>query len=196
MTRSKEFRWLGVMMVGPMILHRIVEQILTPLFAKSVLHAPAMAGMIVSGSNLGECLGAVLLLSTLMNREKGRKPSPFRWIRLMALAGLGVWAFSTGALWLVLPTVLAMGLTFAANDVGVSSYFQSRLPNDSSGKALGFLMAVELGSIMVVSYLLGFLFDLLPVGAALTAVGAAFSAMALFFLWGYGRLRAAQKPGA
>jgi MFS family permease len=196
MMGSKEFRWLSFMMLAPMVLHRIVEQMLTPLFAKSVLHAPAMAAWIVSGSNLGELLGAVFLLSTIMNKEGGKKPSPFRWIRMMALAGLGVWAYLTGALWLVVPTVVVMGLTFSANDIGVSSYIQSRLPNESSGKAMGFLMAVELGSIMAISYLMGFLFDLLPVGAALAAVAVAFSLMALVFFKGYGKLKASQKPKA
>jgi len=196
MMGSTEFRWLGILMVGPMVLHRIVEQILTPIFAKSLLHAPAAAALIISGGNLGECLGAVLLLRSLMHRGEGQKPSAFRWVRLMALAGLGAWAFLTGSLWLVLPTVLAMGLTFSANDIGLSSYFQSRLPVESAGKAMGFMMAVELGSIMAGSYLLGFLFDLLPLGAALAVVGAAFAAMIPLFYRGYGRLRSAQKPKA
>jgi MFS family permease len=196
MLGSKEFRWLGVMMAGPTILHRVVEQILTPFFANSVLHASAQAALIVSGSNLGELVGAAMLLSTLRNREKGQKPTPLRWIRPMALAGLCAWAFLTGALWLVIPAVLAMGLAFAANDVGISSYFQSLLPSGSSGKAMGFLMAAELGSVMAVSYTLGFLLDMLPVGAALVVVGAAFSAMIPLFYKGYGRLRVAQKSRA
>ena len=193
MMGSQEFRWLGLMMVGPAILHRVVEQILTPIFSKSVLHSPADAALIISGSNLGECLGAVLLLRSFMRREGGKQPSSFRWIRLMALVGLGVWAFLTGSLWLVVPAVLAAGLTFAANDIGMSSYFQSRLPIKSAGKATGFMMALELGSIMAVSYLLGFLFDLLPATVVFVVVGAAFSALIPFFYKGYSRLRAAQK---
>ena len=49
----------------------------------------------------------LILRLKLINREGGKQPSPFRWIRLMALAGLGAWAFLTGSLWLVVPMVLA-----------------------------------------------------------------------------------------
>jgi len=194
---SKEFRWLGFMLLGPMVVHRVFEQILIPIFTKGVLAAPAKSALVVSASNFGELLGALLLLRVLSNTQGDKKPSPFRWIRAMALGILAVWVLSSG---LSLPVIMAlaaiMSTTWAANDISMTSYFQSRLPNESAGKAVGFLLALELSTIMALSYLLGFIFDFLPIPAGLVGVSVALTVLAALFYRGYGKLRAAQKPKA
>ncbi|MBI5240519.1 MAG: MFS transporter [Elusimicrobia bacterium] len=190
---TKEFRWLGFMLLGPMVVHRVYEQIVVPIFTKGVLGDPSKSGLIVSASNFGELLGALLLLRVLMNTTGGKKPSPFRWIRFMALGTLSVWVLTAG---LSLPVIMAaiaiMSTTWAANDISMTSYFQSRLPNESAGKAVGFLMAAELATIMGLSYLLGFVFDFLPMGAGFIGVSVALTALAFFFYRGYAKLKATQ----
>ncbi|MCX5795457.1 MAG: MFS transporter [Elusimicrobia bacterium] len=196
---STEFRWLGFMLLGPMVVHRVFEQILVPVFTKGILGVAAKSAWVVSASNFGELLGALLLLRVLMNSDGGKKTSPFRWIRAMALGTLAVWALAGG---LSLPVIMVltavMSTTWAANDISMTSYFQSRLPNESAGKAVGFLMAVELGTIMVLSYLLGFLFDFLPISAGIIGVSVAATFLAALFYRGYSKLRStqAQKPKA
>ncbi len=192
---TKEFRLLGFMLLGPMVVHRVYEQIVVPIFTKGVLGDPSKSGLIVSASNFGELVGALMLLRVLMNTAGDKKPSPFRWIRFMALGTLSVWALTAG---LSLPVIMAaiaiMSTTWAANDISMTSYFQSRLPNESAGKAVGFLMAAELATIMGLSYLLGFIFDFLPMQAGFIGVSVALTVLAFFFYRGYAKLKAAQTP--
>jgi Na+/melibiose symporter-like transporter len=166
-----------------------------PIFTKGILGDPSKSGMIVSASNFGELLGALLLLRVLMNKKDGKKPSPFRWIRAMAAGTLAVWALSSGlSLPLIMVAIAIMSTTWAANDISMTSYFQSRLPNESAGKAVGFLMAAELATIMGLSYLLGFIFDFLPISAGLVGVSVALTVLAAFFWRGYKQLHAADAP--
>jgi hypothetical protein len=195
---TREFRWLGFMLLGPMVVHRVYEQIVVPIFTKGILGDPSKSGLIVSASNFGELLGALLLLRVLMNAHGNKKSaSPFRWIRFMALGTLAVWALSGGlSLPLIMVAIGVMSTTWAANDISMTSYFQSRLPNESAGKAVGFLMAAELATIMGLSYLLGFIFDFLPIGGGLVGVSVALTVLAAFFWRGYAKLKATQTPKA
>ena len=195
MLGSHENRWLAFMLLGPMVVHRVFEQIMVPVFTKGVLGNPALSTWIVSGSNFGELLGAILLLRVLMNTDKGKRASPFHWIRAMALGTLAVWGLTGGlGLPVIMALVAAMSTTWAANDISMTSYLQARLPKESAGKAMGFLMALELGVIMAVSYLLGFLFDFLPLGAGLIGAGAAMTVLAGLFYRGYSKLRPGWNP--
>ncbi|MDD5629839.1 MAG: hypothetical protein PHU21_12285, partial [Elusimicrobia bacterium] len=191
---NKDLRLLGLMIMAPIVIRRLFEQVVVPIFTKMVMGDPAKSAWIVTGSNFGELLGALLLLRVLMNTRDGKKPSPFRWVRAMALGILAVWAVATG---LSLPVVLTlagvMSMTWAANDISLASHLQARLPNESAGKAVGFLITVELGAIMALSYLLGFVFDFLPVGAGLIGISVAFTLAAGFLYRGYGKLRATEK---
>ena len=188
---SQEFRWLGFMLLGPMVVHRVVEQIVMPVFVKTVLGSAEKAAWIVSGSNFGEFLGALLLLKVMMGSQQGKRPSRFRWIPLMALGTLGTWSLiSGGSLYMVIPAIFAMSLTWAANDINMTSYFQSRLPSEHAGKAIGFLMAAEFGVIMASSYLLGLMFDLFPAKWAFLAINLALTALAFMFYKGRAKLEA------
>jgi hypothetical protein len=181
------------MMLAPMVVHRVVEQIMVPVFTKTMLGVAEKSAWIISASNFGELLGAALLLKALSAaQEKNSKPSRYRWIPLMAAGTLATWSLSLpGGLSAILPLFFLMSLTWAANDIGVSSYFQSRLPNESAGKALGFLMAAELGLIMAVSYLMGFMFDFLPTRAVFLAVNVLLTGLAFVFWRGQKKLRQA-----
>ncbi|MBI5242372.1 MAG: MFS transporter [Elusimicrobia bacterium] len=193
MFSTREFRWLGFMILGPMVVHRVVEQILVPVFVKTVLNSVQQSAWIVSASNFGELVGAALLLKALSSaQDRKLKPSRYRWIPLMALGTLAVWSLSMpGGLLFVLPLIFFMSVTWAANDISMTSYFQSRLPNESAGKAVGFLMAAELGLIMVFSYLLGFLFDFLPAPLVFLAVNIGLTALAWAFWKSQKKLRRA-----
>ncbi|HAH07082.1 MAG TPA: hypothetical protein DCM05_11285 [Elusimicrobia bacterium] len=196
MSSTKELRWLGFMILGPMVVHRVVEQIMVPVFTKLILGNPSKSAFIVSGSNFGELLGAALLLSTLTAAQKQNlKPSRYRWVPWMALGTLGVWSLSMPwGLALAVPLFFLMSLSWTANDISLTSYFQSRLPKESAGKTVGFLMAAELGLIGIFSYLLGLLFDFLPVGIGMLAANAAMTVLAYFFWKGQKKLRENSPP--
>lgn len=196
MMDDRERRWLGVMLVGPMLLHRIVKLMMAPLFAKSVLHASAYSAWISGLSNLGELAGATLLLSPALSKALARNASSLSWIRVMALATLGIWAFASGTLWSVLPAIFLMGLSYATNKVSVTSHLQSRLPGASEGKAIAFLDAVGLGVLMFAGVLFGALFDLLAPAQGLVAAAAVLSVLSLVFYAAYLRLRSFRSTGS
>ncbi|MFA6092037.1 MAG: MFS transporter [Elusimicrobiota bacterium] len=195
MLGDKEKRWLGIMLVGPMLLHRIIKLMLAPIFAKTVLNASGFSAWIAGISNLGELIGATLLLRPAKPSANFKKASPLPWIRFMALTTLGILAFASRTLWPVMAAVFAMGLSYAANKVSVTSYLQSRLPNESAGKAIAFLDAVGLVVLIAVGALFGVLFDLLPATWSLVAASAILSALAGVFYKAYRRLRAVSVPG-
>ena len=190
---TKEFRWLGFMILVPMIVHRVVEQIMIPVFTKTVLGAAEKSAWIISASNFGELLGAAVLLKALWNAQRrNTKPSRYGWIPLMAAGTLATWSLSLpGGLAAILPLIFLMSLTWAANDLSVTSYFQSRLPEHSAGKALGFLMAAELGLIMASSFAMGLLFDHIPAQAAFLAINVLLTGLAVLFALGQKKLRQA-----
>ncbi|MFA5138006.1 MAG: MFS transporter [Elusimicrobiota bacterium] len=197
MFASKELRWIALMVLGPMVVHRVFEQMVIPMFVKTVLQVPAQAAWIGSASNLGELLGALLLLQVMMGTQNAasKKRSPYHWVRPMALGVLTVWATSlVGNVWPILPLILARSLLWTASDISVTSFLQSKLPNESAGKAMGFLMALELALIMAGSYGVGILFDLLPLKIALLVVNIGFTLAALAFWKGYYELK--KKPSA
>jgi hypothetical protein len=193
MLGQREFRWIWFMLLGPAIIHRVVEQMLVPVFAKNILAAPEKAAWLVSSSNFGELLGALVLLKVASAAGAGllQKSNPsYRWIRPMAVGALAVWSMFSGvSLFLVLPVFALMSLAWVANEISLTSELQSRLPESSAGKAIGFLMASELGAIMGISYLVGMLFDILPVGVGFAAVNVAISLLAGVLFLGYSWMR-------
>jgi hypothetical protein len=194
-TSNTQFRWLALMVLAPMVVHRVFEQILVPVFVKTVLHSPEKSAWIIGGSNFGELIGAALLLKTLMGLEKGEKVRRFRWIRWMALGTLAVWSLGLGGkIYFAVPAVFLMSLSWVLNDIHLTSYFQSRLPPEGAGKAVGFLMAAEFGSIVALSYLFGWAFDLLPAKWAFVAVNGLLTVLAALFVRGYYKLKEVSGP--
>ncbi|MBI4677073.1 MAG: MFS transporter [Elusimicrobia bacterium] len=190
MVKDRGFRWISLMLLGPMIVHRVFESMLVPFFVKTFLGAPERAAWVVSGSNFGELLGAVLLIRAMTAMADKTPSAPYRWVKPMALGTLATWVLAlTGNLWAIIPLVVAMSLTWAANDINLTSYLQSKLPPESAGKAMGFLMAAELAAIMGSSYILGFMFDAAAPFVSLVVVNLSATLMAVFFWRGKKRLK-------
>jgi hypothetical protein len=152
---------------------------------------------VVSGSNFGELLGALLLIKAMASMGDKKPSSPYRWVKPMALGTLAAWSLVlTGNLWLIIPLVMAMSLSWAANDINLTSYLQSRLPEESAGKAMGFRMAAELAAIMGISYVLGFMFDALAPMTSLILVNVAATLLAALFWRGKKYLKDSTAPPA
>ena len=188
-------RWFTFLLAGPFLIHRLAEQMFVPIFASRVLNNAAASPWIVSGSDVGELLGAMILWRmAVLARDKPQKPNPYRWVLPMAAAVLALWVFPSAApVWLVISALLIMGLTRAANDIRLTSELQSRLPEDSANNAIGFLTAIEQFVLMAVFYSLGLVFDHFPTGTGFFVGAAAASILAALFWLGRVKLRAAQK---
>jgi hypothetical protein len=169
-------RWGLLALVLPMMMHKVFETVLIPVFAKSVLHAPAAAGWMLSASNLGELLGALAL--TLSMHSKHPKHSYF-WVRLMAAGAMAVWVFSASRnLALILPMITLRGLTWAASDLSLRGKIQTSLAPGERGKALGFITSTGFFLIMSSSLGIGFWLDGSPHELVFLGVAAVFTLLA------------------
>lgn len=168
-------RWVALAFVLPQIVHRVFENLLIPVFAKAVLAAPQASAWLLTASNLGELLGAVLLLK-FASRFKG----PASWIKYAALGLLLIWALaSTTALPILLPLILVSSLTWAASDLSLRSEVQSMIAEKDQPRALSFLFgAFVLGS-SAASFALGAVLDALGMGAALPWICGGITVLAL-----------------
>jgi MFS family permease len=168
-------RWVALAFVLPQIVHRVFENLLIPVFAKTILHAPQSSAWLLTASNLGELVGAVLLLN-FAARFKG----PTAWVKYGALGLLLIWALaSTTALPVLLPLILVSSLSWAASDLSLRSEIQRTIPEKDQPRALSFLYgAFVLGS-AAVSFGLGGFMDYLGMGPALYWICGGISALAL-----------------
>lgn len=170
---NDRLRWVAVAFVLPQIVHRILEGLLAPIFAKRVLANPGAAGYLMTASNMGELLGAVLLL-----RYAAKIKAP-RWVKWTAMAMAASWLMAfTRILPLVLPVFLLMSMTWAASDLSLRSEVQSTLDEKDQPRAASFLFSAFVLGAAAVSLGLGALFDLLPITYALAGVFAFFTAVA------------------
>lgn len=170
--KNDRLRWVAVAFVLPQIVHRILEGMLAPIFAKRVLMNPGAAGYLMTASNMGELLGAFLLL-----RYAAKIKAP-RWVKWGALAMLASWLMVfTHALPFVLPVILLMSMTWSASDLSLRSEVQSSLDEKDQPRATSFLYGSFVLGAAAASLGLGALFDLLPVTFALAGVFALFTAL-------------------
>lgn len=178
-------RWIGLAFVVPQVLHRVLEGLILPVFAKRVLGAPGDAAYLLTASNLGELIGAALLL-----KFADKIPAP-AWVRrgAAALAVLTTLAL-THSLWLALPAVLLMSATWSSSDLALRSDIQARLGEHDLPRATAFLYGVFVLGAAAASLGLGFLFDALAPSAALGWTAAAFVAAGAAVLLAARRLRA------
>lgn len=58
---NRRYNFLIVCLVFPQVLHRVIENLFTPTFAKKILKDGSLSGVILGGSNLGELFGALLI---------------------------------------------------------------------------------------------------------------------------------------
>lgn len=182
---DRRLRWVGLAFVLPQIAHRVFESLMIPVFAKKVLESPESSAWLLTASNLGELLGAVLLLK-LASRFKG----PAIWVKYGALGLALIWALaSTTALPVLLPLILVSSLTWAASDLSLRSEVQSTVAEKDQPRALSFLYgAFVLGS-AAASFALGGVVDSLGVGPGLAWICGGITALALAVYFASRRLK-------
>ncbi|MBI5201416.1 MAG: MFS transporter [Elusimicrobia bacterium] len=172
-------RWFTLVMVLPAVVHRVFENVLLPVFAKQVLEMPAASAWLLGSSNLGELIGAAVLL-----RFAATSKGPFAWLRLAAVGLLGIWALSaTSSLPLLFTLIFLSSLTWAASDLSLLSFLQSVLPEKTQPRALGFLVGLTTLVSTVAALSLGKALDGIGAAAGIVGANAAFTilAVALYF---------------
>ncbi|MEK7381776.1 MAG: MFS transporter, partial [Elusimicrobiota bacterium] len=186
--KNDRLRWVAVAFVLSQIVHRILEGLLVPLFANRVLLDPGAAGYLLTAANMGELIGAVLLL-----RYAAKIKAP-TWVKWGALAmGLSwVMAF-TSYLPFVLPVILLMSMTRSASDLSLRAEVQSSLGAKDQPRATSFLYGAFVLGTAAISLGMGALFDLLPITLALAGVFTLFTVLAAAVFHASRRL-SSQKP--
>lgn len=172
---DERLRWVGLAFVLPQIAHRVFESLLIPVFAKTVLESPQSSAWLLTASNLGELLGAVVLLK-LASRFKG----PAVWVKYGALGLLLIWALaSTTSLPILLPLILVSSLTWAASDLTLRSDVQASVSEKDQPRAQSFLFSAYVLGSAAASFALAGAIDALGVGPALIWISAGITALAL-----------------
>lgn len=181
---SPAVRWVALAMVLPQLVHRVFEDLLLPVFAKKVLEAPGQAAYMLASSNLGELLGAVLVLK-LAERFKGAQS----WVKWSALGLLGAWALTFSAsLPVLLPIILVFSMTWAASDLSLLSELQSRVSSKELPRVLSVILAAAVVGGIVVSLLMGRVLDWVALGPAFIGINVAFTALAALVYYASRRL--------
>ncbi len=177
---SPLFKWGSLALIVPLAVHRLLEGLIIPAFAKGVLQDPSQAAWIIGASNFGELLGALLLTKTLLSNGA---PRTAFWVRLMALGFLGLWGLSAAQnLWILLPLIALGSLTWAASDLSLRGKLQKGLPESLRGRAFGFIGAVGYVAILAASLGLGALMDALGSAPVLLVFNLALAALILLLL--------------
>ncbi len=178
-------RWFTVVMVLPAVVHRVFENVLLPVFAKSVLQVPAASAWLLAASNLGELIGAAVLL-----RMAAKSRGPFAWLKLAAAGLLGAWALSAStSLPVLFPIIFLFSLTWAASDLSLLSFLQSELPEKTQPRALGFLVGLTTLVSTVGALALGKWLDAFGPGPGFIGANIAFTLLALAVYWTAKRLK-------
>lgn len=171
--KDGRMRWVAAAFVLPQIVHRILEGMVIPIYAKSVLESPGSSGILMSASNLGELLGAVLLL-----RFASKVKAP-RWVKSCAAAIILCWVLAfTHALPAAFIAILAMSLTWSSSDLSLRSEIQSALGARDQPRAASFLYSSLILGTGLVSLMLGLLIDAVAMTPALYGIFALYTAVA------------------
>ncbi|TBR19160.1 hypothetical protein EPO15_14540 [bacterium] len=186
---SRVVFWGAVALIVPLLVHRLLESMLIPIAAKTLLADPSVAAWIMAASNFGEMVGAYWLMRANRNESAPSKlRSPF-WIRLMSLGLLGLWTFTFApSLWFILPAVAFGSLSWAASDLSLRSKIQESLPAELRGRTFGFLTAATFSLVLLVSAALGVAFDMFSAGPTFWIINAVISLMAVGMVFAASRL--------
>ncbi|CAG8438847.1 6679_t:CDS:2 [Diversispora eburnea] len=191
-TSERRFIWLIPGYVLPLMFHRYIEGYLFPTFSKQVLKEGHLSGFLLAASNFGELCGALLVLVI-----GSRIYSPLPWVRLDSMTLMVLWVFpylrvtsSLGSIkWVgaVFPLMMVLSAGWAAGDVSLVAYVQSRLhsvnaANEEGTSPLGCVMAL-----LYSSYVLGYLALSIPMGKLFDKYKADGNIIRAFF-WGSGIL--------
>lgn len=175
LAREKVLAWMGLAMVLPQFVHRVFEDLMLPVYAKGILGSGTDSAWLTASSNLGELVGALLLLK-FAERFKG----PAAWVRWAALGLLLAWALTmTTSLAILLPVILVFSMTWASSDLSLLSGLQARLPEKSLPRVLSVLAgaAALLGA--AGTLLLGRFMDAVPLADAVAWIVGGFAAVAV-----------------
>eukprot|EP00026_Physarum_polycephalum_P007360 Phypoly_transcript_07419.p1 GENE.Phypoly_transcript_07419~~Phypoly_transcript_07419.p1 ORF type:complete len:537 (+),score=55.41 Phypoly_transcript_07419:76-1611(+) len=169
--KNRQFVWLMLGYVLPLVIHRVTESLLFNVFAKQILEKGSLSGVLLGGSNFGELCGAALVL-----RFSRHVKTPIPWVRFDALA-LGVlWVLpfakhnnATLLAIVLVPVMMVLSGAWAAGDVSLLAYIQSHFPEETDegntsqispiGAVMGFLYASYVLTSTMVYYGLGQAFD-------------------------------------
>ena len=182
--------WSMAALVIPLVIHKVFEGLLLPVTAKVLLDDPPAAAWLLGASNLGELLGALLLMKVLISPKSGASRHSHYWVRLMGLGLLTLWALAlTGQLWILLPLAAVKSVTWAASDLSLRSKLQNGLPQGHRGRALGFINSVAFLLILAASLGLGFVLDTAAPLTVFHWIGGAVSLSAAFMLLAAHRIK-------
>ena len=134
-TFDRRYNWLLLCFVLPQVLHRLIENLLFPVFSREVLGDGTLSGIILGGSNFGELLGAAFVVFA-SRYVFFRNPMVF--VRSDAFFLTFVWAFyglglldgrlsSIAIACMLMVVMIFVSGSWAAGDVSLLSYIQSSL---------------------------------------------------------------------
>jgi hypothetical protein len=192
------FRWSTLALIVPLVTHRLLEGLLIPVTAKTLLADPSAAAWIIGASNFGELLGAVLLMRALLSTDGSKKRfrSSF-WVRLMTLGSLGIIGLTfadTIPFWTVLLLIGFRSMTWATSELSLRSKLQNGLPKQIRGRAFAFIGAVAFGLILAASMGVGFLMDILPRLTVFYGIDVVLVALAAMLFFSAFRLNGPKTP--
>lgn len=168
-----KLRWVALAFVLPQIVHRVFEGLLIPVFAKKVLEAPAYSAYLLTASNLGELVGAAILL-----KFAERFTGPRVWVKWGALGLLLSWSLVfTHSLPLLLPLIVLFSMTWASSDLALLSTVQKSVDEKDAPRAVSFLYGAFVVGGALVSLGMGRLLDAVPLELAFIGIAALFSTL-------------------
>lgn len=131
----RAFCWLPLGYSLSLYAHRYLENGLLPIIAQGYFGHAEYTQILVGGSNLGELLGAFIVLVV-----GGWCETPIPWVRLDALLlGLvwilpfygrgfnGIKTIPVSEVWKLVPVIIPISMAWAAGDVGLVSFIQASL---------------------------------------------------------------------
>lgn len=188
-------RWLAAAMILPQIIHRVFENLVLPVYAKTVLGAGALTAALLTASNLGELGGA----SFMLKRSK-RYPGPSSWVRWAAFGLIAGWALpAVGGLPLALalgvlaPCIFVFSSTWAGSHLSLESAAQKLVAEKEQPGVVSFLNGLFILGTAAASLLLGRLLDAAGTPSALLWICGGFTAVAAV-LWSASRALKYNRP--
>ncbi|KAI5806990.1 hypothetical protein EDC01DRAFT_684300 [Geopyxis carbonaria] len=134
--KNRKFCWLPVSYSLSLYAHRFIENGLMPVIAQDYLMEPSYLSILICGSNLGEFLGAMIVLGV------GKRVStPILWLRLDSVMLLLVWILpfykdnqpmDSLHAWALATMLIPMSFSWAAGEVSLVAYIPSTLPEMKS----------------------------------------------------------------
>lgn len=179
-------RWVAAAFVLPQIVHRVFEDLLIPVFAKKVLEAPEASAWMITASNMGELVGAAVLL-----RLASRFPGAGPWVKWGAIGLSLIWALALStSLPLLLPLILLSSATWSASDLSLRSDLQKSVSEKDQPRAMSFLYGLFVLGGALISPAFGAFLDAMPLTTAIVWICALFTALGAGVWWASRRVAA------